>query len=274
MRQLLSLPNSCAKPALYILSGQLPIAALIHKKALSLWGSIIRNEDSIEYKLAERQLMLYKKRTDSWFLKVSQLMTIYDLPTALETLQDPPGKNEWARAVKRSTNLYWTQLIQGQAKLYSTLDFLNTTIFEPGVCHPLVQSVKPSQADTRRVGTVLRFATNTLMLQSNRHRFNQYQVNPSCPLCSAPLEDRRHVLLECEAYQEERQEVVNRLLSILDKFDEDTSDQQWIQLFVDCSDLSHQGLVDKNNIPEILFQARVYIQKVYQKRALLLEINC
>lgn len=48
LKQILSLPNSTADPAIYILSGTIPIEGVIHKRALILFGSICRlPEDSV-----------------------------------------------------------------------------------------------------------------------------------------------------------------------------------------------------------------------------------
>ncbi|CAC5388658.1 unnamed protein product [Mytilus coruscus] len=59
IKQILSLAKNTADPAVYILSGSLPIEAELHLKALSLFGKITRADKStIEWRLAERQLQL------------------------------------------------------------------------------------------------------------------------------------------------------------------------------------------------------------------------
>ena len=37
-------------------------------------------------------------------------------------------------------NKYWVATVKSQADLYSSLQWLNTDIYQPGVCHPLVIS--------------------------------------------------------------------------------------------------------------------------------------
>ena len=44
IRQLLHLPERAATSAIYILSGQLTVEAEIHKRRLSLYGNIVRND--------------------------------------------------------------------------------------------------------------------------------------------------------------------------------------------------------------------------------------
>ena len=89
LRQLLSLPTSSAKPAMYILSGQIPLTGQIHRKALTFFGSILRNEQSIEQELAERQIVMKSSKANSWFSEVKKILIRYNLPTALTLLQNP-----------------------------------------------------------------------------------------------------------------------------------------------------------------------------------------
>jgi hypothetical protein len=61
LKQILSLYINVADPAIYILSGLLPIEAEIHIKVLTFFGNITRSEHtSIEWRLAERQLQVKK----------------------------------------------------------------------------------------------------------------------------------------------------------------------------------------------------------------------
>ncbi|VDI15537.1 Hypothetical predicted protein [Mytilus galloprovincialis] len=64
IKQILSLAKNTADPAVYILSGSLPMEAELHLKALSLYGNITRADRStIEWRLAERQLHLKTNQT-------------------------------------------------------------------------------------------------------------------------------------------------------------------------------------------------------------------
>ena len=54
IKHLLSLPATVADPAIYLLSGTLPIEAMIHHRVLTFFGNISRLSDSsIEKQLAE-----------------------------------------------------------------------------------------------------------------------------------------------------------------------------------------------------------------------------
>ena len=53
IKHILSLPVTVANPAVYVLSGAVPVEAVIHKKALMLFGSVCRlGEDSVEKRIA------------------------------------------------------------------------------------------------------------------------------------------------------------------------------------------------------------------------------
>ncbi|CAG2232770.1 unnamed protein product [Mytilus edulis] len=57
LKQLLSLPKTVADPAIYMISGMLPVEAQIDVKILTFYGNITRQgKSSIEWQLAERQL--------------------------------------------------------------------------------------------------------------------------------------------------------------------------------------------------------------------------
>ena len=71
LKQILSLPITVADLAVFILSGAMPIEAIIHKRILILYGSICRlDESSIEKQLARRQLTVKGVDSYSWYIEV------------------------------------------------------------------------------------------------------------------------------------------------------------------------------------------------------------
>ena len=89
LRQILHLPERVASCAIYILSGQLPLEADLHKRRLPLYGNIVRN-DCIERELATRQLAIKDDTSKSWFVALQEVLYRYRLPTAYDPLQDSP----------------------------------------------------------------------------------------------------------------------------------------------------------------------------------------
>ena len=69
LKQILSLPMSCPDPAVYILTGILPIEAQIHIKALTFFNNVChQGEKNTEKKLARRQLTVKEESSNSWFI--------------------------------------------------------------------------------------------------------------------------------------------------------------------------------------------------------------
>ena len=80
LKQILSLPTSTASPVVHILTGILPVEAMVHKRILALFGSICRlNEDSVEKRLCRRQMSVKSYSSHSWFIIVKELLMKYHL---------------------------------------------------------------------------------------------------------------------------------------------------------------------------------------------------
>ncbi|CAG2248491.1 unnamed protein product [Mytilus edulis] len=93
LKQLQHLPDKAADSASYLLLGEPPIKAEIHKRIFTTFGTIVRNYDSIEHQLAWRQLATKSNSSNSWFIMVKTLLEMYDLPSCYDLLQNPPGKS-------------------------------------------------------------------------------------------------------------------------------------------------------------------------------------
>ena len=78
----------------------------------------------------------------------------------------------------------------------SSLKYVNPETLGVGKCHPIWSTVKNNLIDTRRAQLKCKLLTGSYILQGNRAAFNQYQVDPTCKLCSAAPETRQHFLAE------------------------------------------------------------------------------
>jgi hypothetical protein len=96
LKQILSLYINVADPAIYILSGLLPIEAEIHIKVLTFFGNITRSEHtSIEWRLAERQLQVKSYDSNSWFMDIRKICIKYDITDPYTYLENPLPKSQW-----------------------------------------------------------------------------------------------------------------------------------------------------------------------------------
>ena len=57
----------------------------------------------------------------------------------------------------------------------------------------------------------MQLLTGTYILQGNRAAFNQYQVNPTCRLCSVAPENMQHCISECLFLNPERSGYIEKL---------------------------------------------------------------
>ena len=136
LKLILSLPDTVAQPDVYVLSGFIPVEGFIRAYALSPFGNICRLQAD-----SRQQLRVKSSNSNSGFIYIKKLLIKYDLPQAIELLDNPSSKFRWKRLVKRQTDEYWLDQMRHKAKLYSSLRFLHSETFVPGRTHPLMQGM-------------------------------------------------------------------------------------------------------------------------------------
>ena len=103
--------------------------------------------------------------------------------------------------------------------------------------------------------------TGTYVLQSNRAKFNQYSVNPTCLLCGEDPEDLEHFLLKCRALSVTRDPfmetticLLNDYLGIREQQDITRDLNLFVALILDCTavylNLSETQSPNLNQSPE------------------------
>ena len=246
LKQVLSLPDTVADPASYILSGAIPIEAVVHKRALSLFGSICRlDETAVEKQLARRQLAVKSIDSCSWYVSIRKILTKYSLPDGWNLLDDPPTKTRWKATVNRCVNGYWCNRIKERAALYPSLQYLNTDDYIPGRKHWLIQHTREVR-DVTRLKTKLKLVTGSYTLQVNRACFNQNQVDPTCMICHNGDETTEHFILACAALEGVREPMIHRLNMLAKdltqtQYDTDTL----LQLILDSSKVIDKSSCDR-----------------------------
>ena len=137
----MSLPVTTADPAVYILSGNLPVEATIHQRVLNFFGNISRLPDStVERQLSVRQLAVKTLDSNSWFVAVRKLCIMYGLPDCVEILENPPTKASWKTTVHRAICGYWAERLWSFTPLYPSLKWMTSIAAEWPSRHPLLES--------------------------------------------------------------------------------------------------------------------------------------
>ncbi|XP_063436398.1 uncharacterized protein LOC134717834 [Mytilus trossulus] len=188
IKQILSLPVNVADPAIYVISGLLPAEAVIHKKALILFGSICRAGcTSTEWKIAERQLGIKCIKSNSWFIAIKAIFLKYEIGDPYIGLFDTTmSKMQWKNLVKQKVNIYWSNRIKQEITLFSSLEHLGE-IFTIGKCHPIAKTISVNIRDISRIPVRLKILTGTYIIQTKRAVFNKAIPDGTCMMCKKKL---------------------------------------------------------------------------------------
>ena len=211
IRQLQSLPTRTANAALYILVGILPMEARIHKKRLSIIPSILKNQ--VFREIIPRQLAVKTTDSSSWVVKTQEILRLYDLPSILELLENPPPDQPWKKSVKTAIHKFWKQKLEDETVQKSTLKYLSP-IFNQGISHNVWKLCTDSPSEVKKAIVKVKLMTNTYNLQSNKTTFNQIS-SPECLLCHTGDEDVPHFLIMCPVFEEIRKPIIQEIISLV-----------------------------------------------------------
>jgi hypothetical protein len=136
-------------------------------------------------------------RPASFFIRIVGIPDLYELPPFTEVMNGHFKKIEWKGIVKKSINIYWNTKLQLDCQSKSSLSLLRTTSLEMGKTHIVWDSINNSVWDVRKAITKARMLTGTYMLQTLKSKFNQSEVDPTCPICRLETETITHVITSC-----------------------------------------------------------------------------
>ncbi len=215
LKQLLTLADNTADPALYILSGVAPIELEVHRQALSIFGSIARHPKSAEWELANRQLIMQDYDAEEWFAYIRRLCSKYNLPSPASLLENPPSKPKWKSMYDRQLKQYWTSHVISHAAFLQKARYLNPQVYNIGNPHPAIRFAPCHVKDIQKCTIKLQLITGSYILQAQRARFNQFDVKPECLLCGREPETRTHFLITCQSLQQHRTPHLTQIEGIL-----------------------------------------------------------
>ena len=190
LRMLLDLPDRTAIPALYIITGRLPIKKLLDQRKLMFLHGLISTEGRLK-ELVERQYVVKKKNSKSWVAKMKETLHEYSLPSLQDMLNDPPTKDSWKESVKRSVVDNTALALAEECRHLSSLQYINPS-FKHKTCHIAVASVdNPRQVS--RASIKCKMLTGTYLLHKRG------EAKDKCVMCQEEAETIPHILLECSA---------------------------------------------------------------------------
>lgn len=235
LRMIQHLPQSTANPACYLLLGVLPVEAVIHIKALTLFGAVMRDEGSLEYCIIERQLAMKGNESYSWAIYIKRLLSKYDLPTPLEALYEMPSKESWKKLVKSNVTTLWINELTETARAMTTMKYVNLDKCKFGQYHSVwaIQSTDPLMVHRAAIHAkilVQRYPLNTS--HTSRSKTTQ------CPCCNTCEETLQHFLLECTKLETVRNTHINCIKNNMFAMDIEISQDNLMRAILDPSFLS------------------------------------
>ena len=216
IRNLLSLRERVAREAVYLLSGFIPVEAEIHIRVLVLYGAITRlPSNSPLFEVAFRQIA-HRDSPSSWFKYVRKVAAKYGLePVVLGAMSIPWQAKRWKRYITDKIRKHWDQEIRVGAGRKSSLRWLDTRLCRPGKPHHIWPRGGCSARSRMAASYRAKMISGSYILQSNRAKFNQFQVDTTCPLCQGAVEDLPHFLVACPRLQETRERHMKKMTDLL-----------------------------------------------------------
>ena len=101
LRRIHCFPDRTANVAVYGLLGMHPIEQELDARKLSLIATILHEEDSLEHKIALRQLAMRNKDKSSWFMQCNTLLHKYHLPNVFCIRDTYTSKTTLKEAIKK-----------------------------------------------------------------------------------------------------------------------------------------------------------------------------
>lgn len=278
LRCLQNLPDNTANVATLGLMGLLPVQYIVEARALNLLVSIITDRESLEFKIATRQIGTKDYSSNSWFIYVQVLLRKYDLDTVHQLLQTTPSRTAWKDRVKQATRQHWSSFCQEEVKIKSSLNYISKRTLEVGKVAPLWESARYSPSDSHKASVKAKFLTGTYRTQVNRAKFNQATLDPTCKLCHGGREDREHIILTCTALRHLREPFLQELFSFIKGLNIDCS--PWVHnnapLMQCVMDASHETLPstlhsNANAVMGVEELSRNFIFVIHAERSRLLQ---
>mgnify|MGYP005716497737 CR=1 FL=1 len=219
----------------------------------------------------------------SWFVCIKRLLIKYDLPSAYDLFEDPPKKSEWKAIVTSAINNYWDEQGRSDAASKCSLKYLNTSIFCTGSVHPVWATLSGSCREVEMAAVKARLLTGTYVLQANRAKFNQFDVDPTCTICNDGPEDRCHFIVGCSRLENTRRYHIGRIFSLLQRVYSSKiaetlirNKNSLLQIILDCT---HQSLSNMEIQPplatmceDIEPMSRLMCYSLHMKRASMLKM--
>ena len=158
------------------------------------------------------------------------------------------SKGQWKIKTKTAVKKYWSETLRLEATEKSTIQYCNISCLGIGQTHPVWDSLESTRLEVRRGVVKSRIITGTYIVQSTRAKFNQYQIDSTCPLCHLEEEDIIHMLLRCSVLHSVRK---GPFRTLKDYVISRTSETFWKSFFFSTKINITRLIIDCSQIEEL-----------------------
>ena len=262
LSRLMKLPDTTPDSFVYFLAGSLSTTGFIDLRQMSLFAMICNLEENILKDHAKNILITSNKSSKSWFFVLSEICQIYGLPHPLEMLEKPLSRHTYKKLCWSKVHDYWRAFLCNDTLKRSSLSLVHTPFMSLVVPHPIWTTLdgNPYQTRAAAVQALLlsgRYRTERLRRFWTPENREGFCLQSEC-FNLKKLEDVRHILLLCSAYNCERR----RLFALATKSAQNFPLRKPIldEYLFNCSDvkIQLQFLLDCSSLPLVVTARQLF----------------
>ena len=209
LQNILKLSVSSPRSLVHFVAGSLPATAILHLRQISLFSMICHLSENPLYEHAQNVLHTSSLSKHSWFLQISDILLMYQLPHPLVLLANPPRKEAFKKLVKAKVIDYWEQLLKAEASYLPSLIYFKSQYCSLTKPHKLrtFSGGNPYEVTKARIQLLLftsQYPSGHLTRYWSRDNPSGYCSFPPCKQ-NQIVETAQHILLMCPACTKVRQ---------------------------------------------------------------------
>ena len=222
----LSLSTNLPIPALYFITGELPVESKVHRDVFSFFYNLLKNKVTRVFQIVKHLMETSPPNSRTWSVHIKHLSKMYGLQSPLDLIiQDIPKKHSFKKDVITSIRSNHEAELRSKAETNGKMKYLNvSTIGLDGRPH-LIHNVKTT-TEVRKLRPILKMLTCDYYTYETNASFSG--GSPHCRLCSTKddkhnnndndnedyTEDIEHIVAKCDAMSDIRQKCLKLLSQI------------------------------------------------------------
>ena len=248
LRSILKLSKTSCIPALFFLTGELPIQGKIHRDVFSIFYSIWRNPNTKIHEIVKYLLKMSTNNSRTWSIFLRQLSRKYDLPDPSDCLKkDAPSKSEYKELTITKITAFYEKELRQNAQTNSSMKYLNVSVTGLRGRHHPALSDQLTTLDVQKGRPYLKMLCCDYFTYEKRA--DQSGGSSHCRCCSQsspsnlrPIESTCHILTQCTAYADIRKRLLSEYASLCSRSGID------FKHFLEDDDLLCQFILDPTSL--------------------------